>query len=326
VFFYDEIQQVPGWERWVRYLATKSNHKVFVTGSNSEMLSSELASTLTGRHTPLHLTPLSYQEIASYWGVAKDASSQSKVERFKVINQLLTIGGFPRPFLDNETSLLPIYFSDIINRDIIRRRKVRHGSALIRLGDLLCRENTRLFNRTKTAKLLGIKDLMTIDKYCEYFKECYLFYELRNYSLSLRKKLRSLSKFYCVDPALPATVAGSPSAGQSACFENLVFLELLRLFPQASFSYWHSPQKREVDFIVEQQGELVAIQVAQFIYNEQTLVREVEGLKEASQELGTGKLFLVTLEQECLSQAILDQIKQAGISLVPIWKIKEIDS
>ncbi len=296
--FYDEIQNVENWERWVRKLAKYKKHKIFVTGSNSQMLSGELATALTGRHRPIHMMPLSFFELCehsfqlSQLDALSQESTEISVKKNKILESLLRIGGFPRPHLEKNTSLLPLYFNDIITKDIIRRRKIKNSQALVRLGGLLCRENTRLFNRAKTSKILDIKDNSTFSKYCSYFQETFLFYEIRQYSPSLRKQMRSLSKFYCVDPALPRSVAGSSSSGYSSEFENLVFLELKRIFSE--IYYWRSQDGREVDFLVKGQKGWRGIQVAYSVSSPETLNREIEALKSLNSEIAVEKNYIVT--------------------------------
>lgn len=317
--FYDELQNVKGWERWVRTAAQFPNHKVFITGSNSQMLSSELASTLTGRHVPTHLMPFSLSEIIenelefSKLSKLEQHASTTQVRINLIIESFLKIGGFPRCYLERSNELLSLYFSDIVSRDIIKRRNVRSSAALVRLGEILCRENTRLFNRRKTAALLGIKDNSTFAKYCDYFKECYLFYEVRQSSPSLRKQMRSLSKFYCIDPALPRAVAGSASNGHSAEFENLVFLELRRKFEK--IGYWSS-ETGEVDFVVDSTHGEYAIQAAYSVDDDDTLKRELGALIAIHKEQGIKNLFIVTAAETRVVEASGVQVKVIPVTQV----------
>jgi uncharacterized protein len=296
--FFDEIQNIDGWERWVRGLAQKQSIKVIITGSNARMLSSELASVLTGRYRLIQLLPFSFSEAAEHilnlskLSKIKKESSQISVGYNKVIGILLQKGGFPRSFIDEDTSILSLYFNDIVTRDIVKRRSVRNTIALIRLGEILCRENTRLFNRQKTGELLGIKDNVTFAKYCEYFKETYLFFELRKYSQSLRKQIRSSSKFYCVDPALPREVAGSSSNGYSAEFENLIFLELYRRYKE--IYYWTSKNGKEVDFLLKNRDELTGVQAAYSVDKDETLAREISALEALHTDLKVKRLYIIT--------------------------------
>ena len=232
----------------------------------------------------------------------------------RIVQQLLTTGGFPRAYLDQSTTVLPLYYSDIITRDILRRRKIRNPTALVKLGDLLAREHTRLFNRTHTAALLGLQDHATINKYCEYFKECFLFDELRVISNSLRKQMRSLSKFYCVDCRLPNTVCQSVPQNSSAAFENLVYLELHLLFP--TIAYWQSQAGYEIDFVVETPRGRHAFQAAYSIREEGSRTREVRALVAAAKELGTVSSTIVTADET-------EEIEVAGlkISVMPIHQL-----
>jgi len=321
IFMYDEIQNIPGWEKWVRKVSEYENIKVIVTGSNSQMLSSELASSLTGRHVTKHLTPFLLSELLDHHlGLAglsdvQRGSTETKIEINKIVNLTLSNGIFPRPYLLQDADLLPIYLNDIITRDIIRLRTVRSSAALAELSLLLTKEHTRLFNRSKSAALIGIKDLSTFSKYINYFKECFLFSELRMYSRSLRQKLRSNSKFYCVDPRLPSTVSKTAADKDGAAFENLAYGELA--VQNSTIHYWHSSAGYEVDFILESARGLKAFQVSYSISSDQTKARETRALVAAAKELGIKDLCIITFGEE-------DRIRMDGlqISVIPIWKAR----
>ncbi len=175
ILIYDEIQLVEGWERWVAGLAAKKQIKVFITGSNSKLLSSELSSLLTGRHISLHMTPLSFQELASsYKDLALDTqqeSTETKIALCKLQQEYFQYGGFPRAFISKDIGILGQYYQDITQRDIALRRKVRNVSALTHLGVILASQNGRLTNESAIARELNVRSVITIGKFCDYFKE-----------------------------------------------------------------------------------------------------------------------------------------------------------
>jgi uncharacterized protein len=154
-------------------------------------------------------------------------------------------------------------------------------------------QNTRLFNRSKIAKELGIRDTNTLSKYCGYFIETYLYHELRCFFKSRRKELRSLSKFYAVDPILAKKSGIHYSSTNYWILENFVFLELVRRFDY--IWYWHSEKKYEVDFIVkDKEGELYAFQVAQSVADSETKQRELRAIEAAYDELKIKGAHIIT--------------------------------
>lgn len=309
----DEVQNVEGWERWVRYFAEKRRYKVFVTGSNSEMLSSELGTVLGGRHINLELFPFSLQELVSHH-LGSLSRSQSKLrcptaevrrEIDSIITDAFDYGLFPKPFLEHSRIIYPHLFHDIVARDIVQRRKVRKPIPLLDLGSLLASDNTRLFNATTTTKLIDLDDPRTLSKYLSYFEDAYLFFRVRRFSRSRRKQLRGLSKFYCIDSVMADEVSAQRQRWTNA-LESIVQIELIRR--REPFGFWLSSNGYEVDFIVEnQKGAVTAIQVCFDIASPQTLSREVRALVAAQREAKVENLVIVTR----------DEIKGAARSAIP---------
>jgi len=302
---FDEIQLIEGWERWVNYLNKLTNTKLFVTGSNAQLLSSELSTLLTGRHIDLHVTPFSFAEIAQ-----AELGASSKLDGYDLtghearaksrhlLDKYLNVGGFPRVWLDQRTSLLTRYFADIVQRDILYRHRRIKKSYIEDLGSILASESTRLFNRSKIAKLLGLKDPVTVTKYVKSFLDTFLFEELRGFSPSVRNQLRSLSKFYCCDHAM-ARENGFRSALQSgAQLESMVFNELRRR-SNADIFYWHSKKDYEVDFLmVDRRKPTIAVQVCETIADAETREREMRALNAARAELDVEECWLITKDDQ----------------------------
>lgn len=291
----DEVQLSPSWERWMPYFANQSGTKVIVTGSNSTMLGSELSTHLTGRHQVLHMQPLCWREIADHEGVGTDAGkdTQSAVERRRIFLKYRERGGFPRIYLQKNYDLLRQYYRDIVLKDILVRKKVRNSSALLELSKLLASDNACLFNLSKNAVELGLKDQSTIRKFIGYFIDVYLFSELRKFDPSLRRQRRSNPKFFCIDHALARenSFAMSPNLGRE--LENLVQTELN--FRGLESFYWHSKAGEEVDFIVREGiAPVAAIQVCHNLTALKTKQRELRGLLAAKSELGVSELELIT--------------------------------
>lgn len=294
----DEIQNIEGWERWVRYFSEKRRYKVVVTGSNSAMLSTELGTVLGGRYLTLELYPFSLMEFARFkLGDLKNLPQTTAV--LSTLNGLLddglTFGMFPKPYIERSSQVYPHLFEDIIKRDVARRKRIRKLTPLFELGRLLARDNARLLNATTTSKLLSLGSPKTLLKYLGYFQEAYLFFQLRRFSRSARKQIRGLSKIYCIDPIL-ADSASAQAPRLPYALENMVFLELHK--QGQLFGYWLSSNGYEVDFVRQApDGSVHAIQVCYELFRPETLTREVRALLACKSELKANSLTIVTRDQ-----------------------------
>lgn len=291
----DEVQDSPRWERSIITIAKNPNTKVIVTGSNFNLLSSELSSYLTGRHQTLHITPLSWSEIAEYEGVNERTKNDTlkSVQQRRIFEKYKERGGFPRSYLSETRELLRHYYEDIVLKDIVLRRGVRNLAALKEFSRLLATDNCSLFNLSRISRHLGIKDQQTIKRFAQYFIETYLYRDLRCYNHSLRKQQRSHPKFYCVDHALAREngLISSPNFGRE--LENLVCCELFRRYKE--IYYWKSAKGFEVDFIIREGTKpIAAIQVCQDLSNPDVREKETRGLRAAKTELGIKELLIVT--------------------------------
>lgn len=287
VAIFDEIQNIQGWERWMNFFSEQKNFKVYITGSNSKLLSSELATHLTGRHRDIVLYPLSFKEILLHGNpeIAKQAAdpkqtlaSKPKAVLKNIFNQYFKYGGFPRVWQSQDRALLGEYYNDILYRDIVRRYRLRQSQLIASFGASMMSDLGRKINKTKMAKTLGIKEANTINKYLGFFSECYLGQEIRKFDTSIRKQMRSLSKFYAIDPVLAQRIGIHTESKNAFYLENFVFAELLR--DQAKIYYWQEDDSSEIDFVVEtQDGKRHLVQVAWNIDNQVTLDRELRGFE-----------------------------------------------
>jgi uncharacterized protein len=254
IAIFDEIQNVEGWERWMNFFAEQKKFKVIITGSNSKLLSSELATHLTGRHKDIVLYPLSFREIAlsSFPEIERKAEDETAVFNRKelatlkkLFDRYFQLGGFPRVWQSGDASLLGEYYNDILSRDIVRRYKLRQPQLIARFGACIMSDLGRKINKSKLAQTIGIKEANTVNKYLGYFDECFLGKEVRKFDLSVRKQLRNLSKFYSIDPVLARRIGFGHESKEGFYFENLVLIELLRRGAQTY--YWQQEDLGEID-------------------------------------------------------------------------------
>jgi uncharacterized protein len=290
----DEIQNIPRWEKWLIQIAKDPNIKIVVTGSNAKLLSSELGTLLTGRHQQHELSPLSFKEILRFDHPQVLSTALTQEQLLATYENYYTYGGFPRSYVERDPAVLPQYFTDIVERDVIVRHGSRLKTSLKELSRVLCSDNTRLLNRSRLAKKLGVKDDSTIKRYCHWLEECYLFHEVKGFSPSVRKQMRSNPKYYCVDPALARYSAFSVLGDQGSFLENMVYLELRRRGYE--LHYWRSTDgSAEVDFIGRRAGEKpIAVQVSLTVVDEATLYREISALTSLQKELGITEHLLIT--------------------------------
>jgi predicted AAA+ superfamily ATPase len=294
VMFFDEPHNVPGWERWMTHFASRPGHSVVLTGSNSHMLSSELATFLTGRHRVVALSPFSFAEVAAAAPLGLNTESARSVgNAIQLYERYRSLGGFPRVWLGGEVELLTQYFKDIVLKDISARRGAAPAQTNIELGVTLMTNAARLTNKTKLAKQLGFKQPRTIARHISAMQDAFLFRELRIFSPALKKQQRSLPKFYPVDHALARAVRFSVVDDRSLALECMVASELWRRGYE--LFYWRSSQEWEVDFIARKSGSgTIAVQVTLDLSNPAVFERESRALQACAEELGITELMVVT--------------------------------
>ena len=315
---YDEVHMVDEWEKWVSSFSSNKNNKVFISGSNAKLLSTELSTLLTGRHEKKLLTPFKFIEIISEELIndclADNLTTEKIVELRKSYNKYKTTGGFPRALISQSTEILKQYYEDIVLKDISIRKKIRNVTSLQQLSIILSSLNTRLFNKSKILEEVGVKDLNTLSKFCGYFEEAYLFSEVKYFSNSLKKQLRSISKFYAVDPVL-AKVSGYHSSNSDYwILENFVYLELKKRYREVW--YWHSKDKFELDFVAKaDNGDLHGYQVAISISDNKTKERELRAIYAGFEEIKLDKATIIT-------ESELDMllVKEKKVDVIPFYR------
>jgi uncharacterized protein len=301
IFFFDEIQNIVGWERYIRELVDKKN-KVIITGSNASMLSKDLGTKLTGRHLSQELFPFNYNEFL------KITNKTHSLDNF---NNYLIKGGFPE-YLKNETKdILENLFLDIIYRDVITKNNFRSESELKSLLYYLISNIGNLISFNKLKTLVNINSVNTITDYISAFEDAYLLFTIKKFDYSLKKQLINPKKIYAIDNGIINTNSFKFSSNKGRLLENLVFIELKR----KGNNIFYFQNKGECDFLIEEKGKIInAIQVC-FKLDIQNKDREINGLYEAMEEfnLKTG-LILTYNHEEKLT------FKNKKIIIKPVWK------
>ena len=301
-FFFDEVQHIEAWEKWVlKEYATKSSH-LYVTGSNSSLLSFEIGTALSGRYLDIKVHPLSFHEYLDF----NEISISSKAERIskkaevnRAFRQFIKQGGFPKlvEISDEESQqdLLQTYFDSILLRDIVARHNLTNYRALEEMATFLLANTSSLNSTNKLKAMLGISHEKARD-YSGYLEEAYMIFQLHRFSWSVKKQLTNVRKFYAIDTGLANRVSFQVGSRKGQNIETIVFLELRRRGQE--IFYFKTKNDREVDFLVKE-GQAIKdlIQVSYSMADEQTRKRELAALKYANDELvGTPRCLVLTMD------------------------------
>ena len=278
-FFLDEVQEITGWEKVVNSIATDYNVDLYVTGSNSRMMSSEIATYLTGRYVSFRIYTLSFAEYLMFkerYAEIKDVHAE--------LAEYIRLGGFPATHLQKHsqdeiyTIVHDIYNSTIFS-DIVKRNQIRKVDQLERVVKYTFSNVGNTFSAKSISDYLKAEhralDHETIYSYLEKLEKAYLLHRCSRYDLQGREILKTQEKFYLADTALRYGVLGYTTDRVASSLENVVYLELCR---RGYTVYIGKIPDGEVDFVAERQGEKIYVQVTQEIRSEKTERREYDRL------------------------------------------------
>jgi predicted AAA+ superfamily ATPase len=286
VLFFDEIQAVEGWEKYINQLL-REGYNVFITGSNASMLSIELGTHLTGRHLSMELFPFSYSEFIRFKGFDTNETA---------IMDYLKAGGIPEYLKTGIPVVLNTLIDDILMRDIAIRHAIRDVVSLRQLTAFLITNIGNLISANKLVGMFDIKSPATFLEYFSFLKDAYLLEFIPMFSHSLKVQARNPKKVYAMDMGIYTENSVSTSDNTGRRFENLVFLHLRRRYKHI----YYYKDKGECDFIImEKHVVKEAIQVCLTI-NDENFEREYNGLLEAMQTLKINEGRIVTLNQSDL--------------------------
>lgn len=317
-FFLDEVQNIEGWERFARRIAD-AHKRVYITGSNARMISSEIEARLGGRYLTQYVTPYGLDEYLTACDVPHDENAllmTSVSGRIRAIcDQYLQNGGLPESLLyQNKRGYITSVYQKVLLNDIIRRNKIRNDQAVRlmvkKIAETVCREvsYTKLQNTLSSIGTPISKNMLP--QYIEYTEEAYLLTHLSNYYASFVER-ESYPKFYFTDNGILSLFLNNQD---SALLENAVAVALLRRYTKDGLFYMKSARTGiDVDFYVPEDG--LAIQVAWSIVGS-ARDREIDNLaKLARTESNARRLIIVTHEEE----ETID-IDGATIEVIPLYK------
>jgi len=284
IFIIDEIQNISGWEHFVRRFMDMG-FKFYITGSNASLLSKELGTRLTGRYVPIELFPFSFREFLEFRKEAlPDLSRMTTADHGRLQNSLqsyLQFGGIPDALKYPELPLLRTLYDDVLYRDIATRYRLDDVTAIRELAFYLISNPTGLLSFNKLKDQFRLGSVNTIKNYIGYMENSWLLFTLNVYDFSVKRQQIAPKKTYCIDTGLVNAVGFGFSPNTGKLLENLVFLALRR--KTKDIYYFSSAGGYEVDFYLPEKRQL--IQVTQNLNHPATREREIRALQYALQTL-----------------------------------------
>lgn len=314
-FYFDEIQNIAGWERYVRRLYD-SGSKVFLTGSNATMLSRELGTHLTGRYVRFELYPFSFKEFISFKNFNLPADNiYATADRGKIaglLQEYITNGGIPLYLKTKQYLYLKQLYESILYKDVLVRNKLTNEKELLQLVYFLASNVTKPSTNKSLTTVIGVKNATTVHNYIEFVENTYLFFQIAKFDFSIKAQILNPKKTYFVDNALVLKLGFSFTENKGRLLENMVFVELKR---RGHEIYYHQ-NKGECDFVIRNGFNIYqAIQVCYSFENEITKKQEIDGLTDAlkTYNLKEGLILTADSEEEL-------QVKDFYIKIIPVWK------
>lgn len=317
--FLDEIQNIDGWPLFVNRLLRQRIH-IIITGSNAKLLSTELATHLTGRHHKIELFPFSFKD----WCSIKDVeytrlTTKNKGLLSKAYEEYFRQGGFPELISgeENPKEYISTLIDNIISQDIKKRYKIRNIDALKRLAHHILNETPTLIVKETLQNIIGIKSERTLGNYLMYLNQTYLISTISKYSSRSRERARN-EKSYAIDVAFMDKRENAFSGENLGWrLETIVYLELLRRKAVTENDiYYYQGRSAGADFVVCDGNKTLAVyQVSYDISNEKTRKREIKGCIAGAKATKCDNLFLITDHES-------EIIEEDGytIQVVPIWE------
>jgi len=322
-FFFDELQSIHQWELFIRRLLDSENVQIFITGSSSKLLSTDIATSLRGRSLTTEIFPFSFQEFLRYHGLFADTprtfGSKTAAILRKAVKEYFQNGGFPEvqnidPSI--KTEILQGYIDTVLLKDVIERHRVNNITAIKHLVKTLMHSSGRKFSINKfynTLKSMSVKCTKNnLYAYLDHLTDAFVFYRVPIHSRSEKSRMINPVKIYTIDTGLLNAMTFQNSSDAGLILENMVFMHLRRNNYQ--IEYVTTKKGFEVDFFARHPttNDVKLIQVCWQMSDPKTFDREYRGLQSAMTELSIPSGTIVTWDDE----ARLDN----NINAVPIWK------
>ena len=314
-FYFDEIQNITGWERFVRRLHDYGN-KIYITGSNAYMLSKELGTHLTGRYYHIELYPFSFAEFLQIkkFKISEDVfySTEGKAKLLKHYFEYQKNGGFPAYLQNKNRDYLKSLYESIIYRDVLVKNKITNEKQILELVHYIVSNVACLVSYNGLTKIIDIKNATTVKEYLKYLQDTYLIFTVSKFDYSLKKQIQNPKKVYFIDNALANIIGFYFSDNKGHALENIVFIELKR---RAKEIFYHR-NKKECDFVITERRKVIQlIQVSLNLFEEKTRMREIEGLYEAMEMYDLDEGLIITQnDRETI------EYNNKKIKVIPVWE------
>ena len=293
IFLIDEIQNIPGWEHFVRRFMDMG-YKFYITGSNASLLSRDLGTRLTGRYIPVELFPFSFNEYLTFRAEKiPNFQRMTTVEQARMnalLNDYLLSGGIPDALKYPELPILRTLYDDVLYRDIATRHKLEATQALKELSYFMISNPAGLVNFNKLKERFNLGSVNTVKSYIEYMQNSWLLFTMNLYAFSLKRQQIAPKKVYCIDTGLVNDVGFQFSPNSGKLIENIVFLALRQ--KQTEVYYYVTEKKHGVDFYLPKTRQL--IQVSKDMSSASTREREIRSLVEAAKEIELDEALILS--------------------------------
>lgn len=314
----DEIQNIAGWELFANRLM-RQGYNLVITGSNSSLLSRELATHLTGRCVSFEMYPFSFREYLKYFDIKVRETPTTR--EIGILNHHLSkyinIGGFPEVYkVSSRTIYLRELYDMIISRDVVGRYKVKFVRDLKEMAFYLISNFSSRISYNKLKNIFRVKSVHTIKNYISYLEDTYMLFQLFPFSWRVKYQLMQVKKVYSIDTGLIEALSPGSSKNLGRIMENVVAVDILRREPRENVFFYLTPRHEEVDFVIREGMKIKQlIQVTYASGRDEIEKREIKSLIKASNELKCKDLSLITWDYE-------DELEIDGktIKCIPLWK------
>jgi len=296
IFLLDEIQNVKGWERFVRRLHDQG-YKFIITGSNASLLSAELGTKLTGRSIKIELFPFSFKEFLDFKTIKippiEKLTTKQKGQLIKLTTEYLYSGGIPDALKYPDLEIHKTLYNDVLYRDVAARYHLENIKNLKELAFYLVSNSSTLISFNKLKDLLKLGSINTVKSYVDYLENSWLFFVINKYAFSVKEQQIAAKKVYGIDTGLVRSVGFSFSPNFGKLLENIVFLHLRKKHDE--IFYYKTKHDFEVDFFLPKKN--VFIQVFQY-FNDKAKERELRAIIEAGKEQDRPNYLLMVTQSE----------------------------
>ena len=292
---FDEIQNFPRWELLVNRLQ-RTGRRLLLTGSNANLLGSELATHLTGRHQSVVLLPFSFAETLAAAGTERTAA-----ETAALFDRYVLEGGYPEPLLRgaNRTDYLRDLVRATLLKDVVRRHRIRASAGLEDVAHYFFSNTAKEFSFRTVAAVARVTSPTTAEKYTRLLSEAFLLFTLNRFTFKARERATANKKAYAIDPSLAVCLGTRPGQDLGRLAENVVAIALWRrqLAGEIELAFWKNKEHEEVDFVIRERGRVSKlIQVCWDLADPRTRAREFRALLKASVDLRCDDLWCLCRE------------------------------